>query len=75
MVDGLQYLTFTRSDLSFAVNHICQFMHQPTDHHLVVAKRILHYVQGTLGQGLTFWPGPLSLTAFTDSDWASDPMD
>ena len=48
---------------------------QPTDHHLVAAKRILNYVQGTLGQGLTFWPGPLSLTAFTDSDWANDPMD
>ena len=75
MVGGLQYLTFTRPDLSYAVNHICQFMHQPTDHHLVAAKRILRYVQGTLHHGLTFCPGPLSLTAFTDSDWAGDPMD
>uniref|UniRef100_A0A2N9IXX5 CCHC-type domain-containing protein n=1 Tax=Fagus sylvatica TaxID=28930 RepID=A0A2N9IXX5_FAGSY len=75
MVGGLQYLTFTRPDLSYAVNHICQFMHQPTDHHLVAAKRILRYVQGTLHHGLTFRPGPLSLTAFTDSDWAGDPMD
>uniref|UniRef100_A0A2N9H263 Reverse transcriptase Ty1/copia-type domain-containing protein n=1 Tax=Fagus sylvatica TaxID=28930 RepID=A0A2N9H263_FAGSY len=75
MVGGLQYLTFTRPDLSYVVNHICQFMHQPTDHHLVVAKRILRYVQGTLHHGLTFRPGPLSLTAFTDSDWAGDPMD
>lgn len=25
--------------------------------------------------GLTFRPGPLSLIAFTDSDWAGDPMD
>ena len=75
MVGGLQYLTFTRPDLSFAVNHICQFMHQPTDQHLVAAKRILRYVQGSLNHGLTFRPGPLQLTAFTDSDWAGDPMD
>jgi hypothetical protein len=75
MVGGLQYLTFTRPDLAYAVNHICQFMHQPTDQHLVAAKRILRYVQGSLHHGLTFRPGPLTLTAYTDSDWAGDPMD
>jgi hypothetical protein len=75
MVGGLQYLTFTRPDLSFVINHICQFMHRPTDQHLIVAKRILRYVQGSLSHGLSFQPGPLQLTAFADSDWASDPMD
>uniref|UniRef100_A0A2N9J7Z1 Reverse transcriptase Ty1/copia-type domain-containing protein n=1 Tax=Fagus sylvatica TaxID=28930 RepID=A0A2N9J7Z1_FAGSY len=75
MVNGLQYLTFTRPDLSYAVNHICQFMHQPTDQHLIAAKHTLRYVQGSLDHGLSFRPGPLTLTAFTDSDWASDPMD
>ena len=48
MVGGLQYLTFTQPDLSFAVNHICQFMHRPTYQHLIAAKRILSYVQGSL---------------------------
>ena len=75
LVGGLQYLTFTRPDLSYAVNHICQFMHQPTDQHLIAAKRILRYVQGSLDHGLSFRPSPLSLTAYTDSDWAGDPMD
>lgn len=50
-------------------------MHQPTDQHLVAAERILRYVQGSLHHGLTFHPGPLTLTAYTDSDWVSDPMD
>ena len=75
MVGGLQYLTFTRPDLSYAINHIFQFMHQPTDQHLIAAKRILRYVQGSLDHGLSFQPGPLTLTAFTGSNWAGDPMD
>jgi hypothetical protein len=50
-------------------------MHQPIDQHLIAAKRILRYVQGSLNHGLTFRPSPLQLTAFTDSDWAGDPMD
>jgi len=29
----LQYLTFTRPDICFAVNRVCQFMHAPTDSH------------------------------------------
>ncbi|BBN68591.1 hypothetical protein Prudu_489S000400 [Prunus dulcis] len=31
IVGGLQYLTWTRPDISFAVNQVCQFMHAPTD--------------------------------------------
>jgi hypothetical protein len=38
LVGALQYLTFTRPDLSFAVNSLCQHMHQPTTTHMVAAK-------------------------------------
>ena len=31
MVGGLQYLTFTRPDLSYAVHQLCQFMQFPTN--------------------------------------------
>lgn len=34
IVGGLQYLTWTRLDLSFAVNHICQFMDAPQEQHM-----------------------------------------
>lgn len=50
-------------------------MQFPTDQHLAIAKRILRYVRGTLTTSLQFNPGPLSLFAFTNVDWAGDPSD
>ena len=67
LVGSLHYLTFTRPNLSFAVQQVCQFM--------FVAKRILRYVHGTLNHGVFLQPSPLSLSAFFDSDWAGDPYD
>ena len=75
LVGSLHYLTFTRPDLSFAVHQVCQFMSSPTDIHLTVAKRILRYINGTLNFGILLQPGPISLFAFSDSDWAGDPFD
>nr|XP_023891192.1 uncharacterized protein LOC112003238 [Quercus suber] len=75
LVGSLHYLTFTRSDLSFAVHQVCQFMSFPTDVHLTAAKRILRYINGTLNFGILLQPGPISLSAFSDSDWAGDPFD
>jgi hypothetical protein len=75
LVGALHYLTFTRPDLSFAVHQVCQFMNAPTDIHLTAAKRILRYVRGTLDHGLFYTPGPITLSAFTDADWAGDPDD
>lgn len=46
LVCSLHYFTFARPDLSF-VHQVCQFMSFPTDVHLVVAKRILRYLNGT----------------------------
>jgi hypothetical protein len=75
LVGALHYLTFTRPDLSFAVHQVCQYMASPTSIHLTAAKRILRYLKGTLHLGLSFRPGPLTLSAFTDADWAGDPDD
>jgi hypothetical protein len=75
LVGALHYLTFTRPDLSFAVHQVCQFMHSPTTTHLTAAKRILRYLRGTLHHGIAFTPGPMTLSAFTDADWAGDPSD
>ncbi|GJU39594.1 ribonuclease H-like domain-containing protein [Tanacetum coccineum] len=46
LAGGLQYLTFTRPDLSYAVQQICLYMHDPREPHLAALKRILRYVQG-----------------------------
>ncbi|KAM1069966.1 hypothetical protein ACFX15_001756 [Malus domestica] len=69
-VGGLQYLTWTRPDISFAVNQICQFMHAPRDQHMQAAKRILRYLKGTVSEGLWFRKGATHLTTFSDADWA-----
>ena len=50
-------------------------MHKPNLAHLVAAKRILRYLQGTLSLGIRFQSDSSTLTAFTDSDWAGNPYD
>ncbi|XP_028117081.1 uncharacterized protein LOC114314794 [Camellia sinensis] len=75
IVGGLQYLTITRLDLAFAVNFACQYMHQPLVRHFVMVKRLLRYLKDTLGYGLQFSPGPLTLHAILDSDWVGDFLD
>ena len=76
VVGGLQYLTLTRPDISFAVNKICQFLSQPTDTHWEAVKRILRYVKGTIHTGLKFRKAvSTSISIFTDADWAGCPDD
>lgn len=71
IVGGLQSLTLTWPDISFAVNKVCQYLHCPTTVHLTAAKRILRYVSGTLHHGLRIVPSSsLVLSAFSDADWA-----
>lgn len=72
VVGALQYLTFTRPDINFAVNQVCQFLHQPTSTHWAAVKRILHYLVGTPTHSLTYKPGSFRLTAFSDADYAGD---
>ncbi|GKC72662.1 ribonuclease H-like domain-containing protein, partial [Tanacetum coccineum] len=38
---GLQYLTFTRPDISYAVQQVCLHMHDPREPHLAALKRVL----------------------------------
>uniref|UniRef100_A0A2N9IWR1 Reverse transcriptase Ty1/copia-type domain-containing protein n=1 Tax=Fagus sylvatica TaxID=28930 RepID=A0A2N9IWR1_FAGSY len=72
LVEALHYLTFTRPDISFAIHQVCQYMAAPTSTHLTAAKRVLRYIKGTLYHGIAFTPGPLSLSVFSDADWAGD---
>ena len=68
-LDGsLHYLTFTRPDLSFAVHQVCQFMVVPTNAHLGAIKCFLRYLNGNPTSGIFLQSGPLSLSAFSDSN-------
>ncbi|XP_071681451.1 uncharacterized mitochondrial protein AtMg00810-like [Lolium perenne] len=76
LVGGLQYLTITRPDVSYAVNCVCQYLHAPRTSHWSAVKRILRYVCLTASYGLLLQPAPSCvLSAFSDADWAGNPDD
>ncbi|CAH9053753.1 unnamed protein product [Cuscuta epithymum] len=60
LAGALQYLTFTRPDLSYVVQQVCLYMHDLRLPHLDALKRILRYVKGTLSYGLHLHPSPLA---------------
>lgn len=47
-------------------------MNNPTDAHLFLVKRILKYLQGTIGCGLTYTFSDTQIHAYSDADWATD---
>nr|KYP72472.1 hypothetical protein KK1_005061 [Cajanus cajan] len=63
-------LTITRPDISYTVNKLCQFMHNPLDVDWKATKRLLWYLKGTLHHGVHY-----KINAYCDSDWASDQED
>lgn len=73
MVGALQYLTFTYHDLAFSFHQLCKFMSRPTSTHLEAVKHVLRHIRGILHHGIFFTPGPLTLIAFSNVDWAGDP--
>ena len=72
---ALQYLTFTRPDITYAVQQICLHMHDPREPHLTALKRILRYLRGTVDFGLLLHRRSPSteLVVYTDADWAGCP--
>ncbi|GKB11814.1 ribonuclease H-like domain-containing protein [Tanacetum coccineum] len=41
LAGSLQYLTFTRPDITYAVQQVCLYMHDPREPHFSALKRIL----------------------------------
>lgn len=75
-VGALQYLSLTRPDISFAVNQACRSMHSPQSGDWTRLNHLLRYLKGLLTHGLYFTRhSNLSLTAFSDVDWAGDSAD
>ncbi|GAA0144490.1 hypothetical protein LIER_35945 [Lithospermum erythrorhizon] len=46
LAGALQYLTFTRPNISYSFQHICLFMHSPMTDHMLALKRVVPYLQG-----------------------------
>jgi hypothetical protein len=74
LAGALQYLTLTRPDISYAVQQVCLFMHDPWDAHYNLIKRIMRYIKGTSHYGLQFHKSAThELIAYSDADWAGCP--
>jgi hypothetical protein len=74
LVGALQYLSLTRSDISFAVNKVSQFMHWPTSLHLQAVKRIIRYLKSTISYGLLLCRSSSNtLQVYSNANWAGCP--
>lgn len=71
LAGALQYLTFTRPDIAYAVQQVCLHMHDSREPHLAALKCILRYIRGTLHLGLLLHPCSAqdSLVVYSDVDW------
>jgi len=71
LIGRLLYLTNTRPDISYSVQHLSQFVSKPTVLHYQAAQRILKYLKSAPAKGLIFSASnELKLHGFADSDWA-----
>ena len=73
-IGKLQYLAVsTRPDIAAALSRVARFVSNPGATHWAAVKRILRYLQGTLGAVLTFSGSRGStLKAYADADWAGE---
>ena len=73
-VGSLMYvMVATRPDLAYAVGALSQFMANPSEEHVIAAKRVLRYLKGTVGCGLLLGAGGEEcLSAYSDADHAGD---
>ena len=76
IVGKLLFLSHTRPDICYSVNVLSQFMHSPRNSHFQAVNRVLRYLKGTPGFGITFRrTGKLDLILYTDSDFGGSRVD
>lgn len=54
LVGRLLFLNLTRPDISYAVQHLSQFMSAPKVPHFQAVLHVLHYLRGTISTGLFY---------------------
>src|SRR5271154_4100671 len=92
MTSSVMHLAiWTRPDICWIANKLCQFNRDPSDLHMAAAKHLLRYIQGTLDYAFTYSPlehnslyglfadfedfSFTPLHGYADSSGASDPDD
>ncbi|XP_019054182.1 PREDICTED: uncharacterized protein LOC109115039 [Nelumbo nucifera] len=75
LIGRLLYLSLTRPDLSYATQHLSQFVSSPTQDHWNAAVHLLKYLKGCPSKDLFFSSSnTFDLQAYCDADWASCPQ-
>ncbi|XP_039023546.1 uncharacterized mitochondrial protein AtMg00810-like [Hibiscus syriacus] len=75
LIGRLIYLTYTRLDITYAVNFLSEFMQQPKRSHIEAALRVVKYVKKEPGQGILLKSSSsCQISAYCDLDWGSCPM-
>ena len=76
IIGSLLYIMLgTRPDITYAVTKLAQFSTNPSKEHMHNAKYICRYLNSTADYALVYdGSGDEGLHAFTDSDWAADPI-
>ncbi|XP_019253844.1 PREDICTED: uncharacterized protein LOC109232531 [Nicotiana attenuata] len=70
LVGKLNFLTNTRLDIAFSVQHLSQFMQDPREPHLKAAYHLLRYLKADPSLGVFFSKNvDYTVRAYCDSDW------
>ena len=79
-VGKLQWLTYTRPDISFSTKELARDLQQPTQQSLRKLKHLLRYLRGTQQYKMIIRPThtpqtkePIDLNIYVDADWAGCP--
>ncbi|XP_019223762.1 PREDICTED: uncharacterized protein LOC109205501 [Nicotiana attenuata] len=74
LVGKLNFLTYTRMDIAYSVQHLSQFTQDPREPHLKSAFHLLGYLKGDPTMGIFMSHDPnCNIKAYCDSDWAACP--
>ena len=76
IIGSLLYIMLgTRPDITYAVTKLSQFSANPSKEHMSKAEHICRYLNTTRRYAMVFdGSSDEGLIAFTDSDWAADPI-
>ena len=74
LIGKLNFLTHTRPDIAYSVQHLSQFLQHPKKPHLQAAIHVLRYLKGEPSLRILLSNSPtFDLQAYCDADWASCP--